>query len=101
MSRNVRVAGSLHEGGENIGLHRFALFTACCTAFLTFVGGLVASIQAGLSFPDRLLSAFTISTENFPLITTARVGTGALILGTFCLWTLREVGMVQREVAWQ
>jgi cytochrome c oxidase assembly protein subunit 15 len=52
MSRNVRVAGSLHEGGENIGLHRLALFTACSTAFLIFVGGLVTSNQAGLSVPD-------------------------------------------------
>ncbi|HZI50506.1 MAG TPA: COX15/CtaA family protein [Terriglobia bacterium] len=52
MSRNVRVAGSLHEEGENIGLHRFALFTACSTAFLIFVGGLVTSNQAGLAVPD-------------------------------------------------
>ena len=52
MSRNVRVAGSLYEGGENLGLHRFALFTACSTAFLIFVGGLVTSNQAGLSVPD-------------------------------------------------
>jgi hypothetical protein len=52
MSRNVRVAGSLHEGGENVGLYRFALFTACSTAFLIFVGGLVTSNQAGFSIPD-------------------------------------------------
>jgi heme a synthase len=37
---------------ENISLHRFALFTACCTAFLIFVGGLVTSTQSGLSVPD-------------------------------------------------
>ena len=52
MSGNVRVADSLHEEGENIGLHRFALFTACCTAFLIFVGGLVTSTESGLSVPD-------------------------------------------------
>lgn len=52
MSRNVRVAGSLHEEGENVGLHRFALFTACSTALLIFIGGLVTSNQAGLSVPD-------------------------------------------------
>lgn len=52
MSRNVRVAGALHEEGENIGLHRFALFTACCTALLIFIGGLVTSTQSGLSVPD-------------------------------------------------
>ena len=48
MSRNVRVAGSLHEEGEILGL-RFALFTACSTAFLIFVGGLVTSNHAGLA----------------------------------------------------
>jgi cytochrome c oxidase assembly protein subunit 15 len=37
---------------ENIALHRFALFTACGTAFLIFVGGLVTSTQSGLSVPD-------------------------------------------------
>src|SRR5437879_8774161 len=37
------------EGG---GLHRFAVFTACCTAFLIFVGGLVTSTESGLSVPD-------------------------------------------------
>jgi heme a synthase len=43
---------SIREGRENIGLHRFALFTACCTAFLIFVGGLVTSTESGLSVPD-------------------------------------------------
>src|SRR4029079_11442025 len=52
MSRSVRVADSLHEEGENIGLHRFALFTACCTALLIFIGGLVTSTESGLSVPD-------------------------------------------------
>ena len=37
---------------ENAGLHRFAVFTACCTAFLIFVGGLVTSTESGLSVPD-------------------------------------------------
>jgi len=37
---------------ENIALHRFILFTACCTAFLIFVGGLVTSTESGLSVPD-------------------------------------------------
>src|SRR5256885_15780615 len=38
--------------GDDVGLHRFALFTACCTAFLIFVGGLVTSTESGLSVPD-------------------------------------------------
>src|SRR5262249_52384898 len=37
---------------ENIALHRFILFTTCCTAFLIFVGGVVTSTQSGLSVPD-------------------------------------------------
>jgi cytochrome c oxidase assembly protein subunit 15 len=41
---------------ENLGLHRFALFTACCTAFLIFVGGLVTSTESGLAVPDWPLS---------------------------------------------
>jgi cytochrome c oxidase assembly protein subunit 15 len=52
MSSNVRVAASGQEEGRNIGIHRFALFTACSTAFLIFVGGLVTSNQAGLAVPD-------------------------------------------------
>ncbi len=38
--------------GENIGLHRFAVFTALTTVFLIFVGGLVTSTESGLSVPD-------------------------------------------------
>src|SRR5437762_5275271 len=37
---------------RNLGLHRFALFTACCTALLIFIGGLVTSTESGLSVPD-------------------------------------------------
>jgi cytochrome c oxidase assembly protein subunit 15 len=40
----------------NIGLHRFALFTAGSTAFLIFVGGLVTSTESGLAVPDWPLS---------------------------------------------
>jgi heme a synthase len=36
----------------NIALHRFALFTASCTALLIFIGGLVTSTESGLSVPD-------------------------------------------------
>jgi cytochrome c oxidase assembly protein subunit 15 len=47
-----REGSSLAEEGENSGLHRFALFTACSTALLIFVGGLVTSTESGLSVPD-------------------------------------------------
>ena len=46
------VVSALEKEGENAGLHRFALFTACCTAFLIFVGGLVTSTESGLAVPD-------------------------------------------------
>src|SRR5438034_9800525 len=49
MSRDIT---SLGEEGENLGLHRFALLTACSTALLIFVGGLVTSTGSGLSVPD-------------------------------------------------
>src|SRR5215468_517250 len=46
------VVSSVEKEGENVGLHHFALFTAYCTAFLIFVGGLVTSTESGLSVPD-------------------------------------------------
>ena len=33
-------------------LHRFSIFTACCTFLLIVAGGLVTSTQSGLSVPD-------------------------------------------------
>src|SRR4030095_3928925 len=47
-----RAVSPFEKEGDNVGLHRFALFTACCTAFLIFVGGLVTSTESGLSVPD-------------------------------------------------
>jgi cytochrome c oxidase assembly protein subunit 15 len=40
------------ERRTNVWLHRFAVFTACVTFPLIFVGGLVKSHEAGLSVPD-------------------------------------------------
>ncbi len=37
-------------------LHRFAVFTACCTFLLVIAGGLVTSTGSGLSVPDWPLS---------------------------------------------
>jgi len=56
MPRKARGVSSVQEESENIGLHRFALFTACSTAFLIFVGGLVTSTGSGLAVPDWPLS---------------------------------------------
>ncbi len=39
-----------------IWLHRFAVFTACCTFLLVIAGGLVTSTGSGLSVPDWPLS---------------------------------------------
>jgi len=36
----------------NPGLHRYAVFTACCTFLLLIAGALVTSNDAGLSIPD-------------------------------------------------
>ena len=41
---------------KGIWLHRFALFTACCTFLLVIAGGLVTSTGSGLSVPDWPLS---------------------------------------------
>jgi cytochrome c oxidase assembly protein subunit 15 len=43
-------------GPANLGLHRFAVFTALSTAFLIFAGGLVTSTDSGLAVPDWPLS---------------------------------------------
>lgn len=43
------------------GLHRFAVFTACCIFLLLIAGALVTSNDAGLSIPDWPLAYGTIS----------------------------------------
>src|ERR1700684_776632 len=40
----------------NRNVHRFAVFTACCTFLLLIAGALVTSNDAGLSVPDWPLS---------------------------------------------
>jgi cytochrome c oxidase assembly protein subunit 15 len=54
--RTIRanVSGRLRRPNQNI--HRFAVFTACCTFFLLIAGALVTSNDAGLSVPDWPLS---------------------------------------------
>jgi cytochrome c oxidase assembly protein subunit 15 len=59
-----------------------------------------ALVLFGLLFFQLTLGAFTIWTEKSPLITTAHVATGALILGTSFLLTLRTYTIV-REAAWR
>lgn len=40
----------------NLGLHKFALFVACCTLFLVLAGASVTSTESSLSVPDWPLS---------------------------------------------
>lgn len=49
----------MREAG-NRNLHRFAVFTACCTFLLIIAGALVTSNQAGLSVPDWPLAYGTV-----------------------------------------
>jgi len=121
---------------ENIALHRFALLTACCTAFFIFVGGLVTSTQSRLSVGALIVAAMIVWTfsritrsySDYPLLfrpatamlalvplqiwlgaatvwtakavlpATAHVLTGALVLGTSFLLTLRAYAMVVHRV---
>ena len=48
--------GAAGPGPDNVGLHRFAVFTALCTTFLIFAGGMVTSTESGLAVPDWPLS---------------------------------------------
>ncbi len=49
------------ESAYNPGLHRFAVFTACCTFLLLIAGALVTSNDAGLSIPDWPLAYGTLT----------------------------------------
>jgi cytochrome c oxidase assembly protein subunit 15 len=62
---------------------------------------LPAAVLMVLACVQLTLGAFTIWTEKSPVITTAHVATGALILGTSFLLTLRAYSMTVRENAWQ
>jgi cytochrome c oxidase assembly protein subunit 15 len=46
----------MKESQPNRNVHRFAVFTACCTFLLLIAGALVTSNDAGLSVPDWPLS---------------------------------------------
>jgi len=92
MSREV---SSLAEEGENTGPHRFALLTACFTALLILAMLLLVGVQL-------MLGALTVWTSKAIVPTTAHVATGAFVLGTSLLLTLRTYGMVAVRVpAWK
>ena len=54
--RTIRAPGPGRLIRPNQNVHRFAVFTACCTFFLLIAGALVTSNDAGLSVPDWPLS---------------------------------------------
>ena len=54
-----------------------------------------------LVYAQLTFGAFAIWTEKSPVITSVHVATGALILGTSFLLTLRAYSMVVREARWQ
>jgi cytochrome c oxidase assembly protein subunit 15 len=58
-----------------------------------------AAFMFGLLWIQLTLGAFTIWTEKSPVITTAHVATGALVLGTSILLTLRAFVMVRKDPA--
>lgn len=96
---------SLREAG-NRNLHRFAVFTACCTFLLVIAGALVTSNQAGLSVPDWPLSYGTffppmvggIFYEHGHRMIAGFVGILTVILA---IWTqFRESRRWVRNLAW-
>jgi len=64
----------------NLPLHRFAVFTAVCTAGLVFAGGLVTSKDAGLSVPDWPLSYGMLMP---PMVGNVRFEHGHRMVATF------------------
>jgi heme A synthase len=58
-----------------------------------------AAVLFGLLWIQLTLGAFTIWTEKSPVITTAHVATGALVLGTSVLLTLRAFAAVRKKPA--
>jgi hypothetical protein len=108
---------SLEKEGENIRLHRFALFTACCISDLCWRAGhqyRVGIGRSGLAYNIRLdsmlillviqitLGALRVWTAKAVIPTTVYVATGALVLGTSLLLTLRTFAMVSVRIpAWK
>ena len=91
---------SLKMQDENIALHRFALFTACCTAFLIFVGGLLTNTQSGLSVPDwpttygwsRIGRSYSDDPLLFrPALTILVLAVVEISLGAATVWTAKAV----------
>ena len=71
------------------GPHRFAIFLACCVVLLITAGGLVKSLEAGLSVPDWPTSYGGINPPNWWTIENVRAEHGhRLIAGTVATMTV-------------
>jgi cytochrome c oxidase assembly protein subunit 15 len=97
---------SASSGSAVRGPHRFAIVLACCVVLLISAGGLVKSLEAGLSVPDWPLSYGSLNPPRWWEIENVRAehghrliaGTVALMTVALCVWTYRreERGWVKR-----
>lgn len=80
------------------GLHRFAVLLACAVVLLITAGGLVKSLEAGLSVPDWPLSYGSLNPPRWWQIETVRAEHGhRLIAGTVALLTIALAVWVGRR----
>jgi cytochrome c oxidase assembly protein subunit 15 len=84
------------NSSPNRGLHRFAVFTACCTFLLLVAGALVTSNDAGLAVPDWPLSYGSLTP---PMVGGIFYEHGHRVLATFVgfLTILLAVWLWRRE----
>jgi cytochrome c oxidase assembly protein subunit 15 len=80
------------------GPHRFAVFLACCVVLLISAGGLVKSLEAGLSVPDWPTSYGGINPPRWWTIENVRAEHGhRLIAGTVALMTVALAVWIHRR----
>jgi heme a synthase len=92
----------MNPARPNRNVHRFAVFTACCTFLLLIAGALVTSNDAGLSVPDWPLSygSFTppmvggIFYEHGHRVIAATVGLLSIVLAAW-LWRVERRAWVR------
>lgn len=80
------------------GPHRFAIFLACCVVLLITAGGLVKSLEAGLSVPDWPTSYGGLNPPRWWEIENVRAEHGhRLIAGTVALMTVGLAVWIHRR----
>jgi heme a synthase len=96
-----------HPNRPNRTVHRFAVFTACCTFLLLIAGALVTSNDAGLSVPDWPLSYGSLTPpmvggifyEHGHRMMAAFVGLLSIVLAIW-LWRAEPWRPFQRLLRW-